>query len=327
MSSDTSAPATNPDDGSEAVDDGTTLAVDLGGTHLRAAVVAADGTVLSRRRRTTPVDAAVPDALPELVVELLDAWTGTAAGGEAGEAGPPRRAVVGVPGIIDHEREALVHAANLPPAWTAHLNEGWLAERIGCPVSLANDADLAAVGESTFGAGRDHRDVVFVTISTGVGAGLVVDDRLVRGAHSGGELGHTVIDRVAAVAGQPATVEDLGSGTAIGRRAAEAGLAERGAELADLVRSGHEVASGIWRSAIEAVAIGLVNLAWVVAPGIVVVGGGVGMNGDLVLPIIRDGLRRFGPAEVPEIEVANAALGDDAALAGAANWWKAVGRD
>ncbi|MEM9563457.1 MAG: ROK family protein [Actinomycetota bacterium] len=323
-----SSGATSPPTGDQPVAT-TTLAVDLGGTHLRAAVVAGDGTVLSRRRRTTPTDAPVPDAVPELVVELLEAWTGDAPVGDgpAGAPEPPGRAVVGLPGIIDHEREALVHAANLPPAWTDHLNEGWLAERIGCPVSLANDADLAAVGESSFGAGRDHRDVVFVTISTGVGAGLVVDDRLVRGALSGGELGHTVIDRVAAVAGRPATVEDLGSGTAIGRRAAEAGLTERGPALAELVRSGDEAAAEIWRSAIEAVAIGLANLAWTVTPGIVVVGGGVGMNGDLVLPIIRDGLRRFGPAEVPEIEVANAALGDDAALVGAANWWKAVGRD
>jgi predicted NBD/HSP70 family sugar kinase len=113
----------------------------------------------------------------------------------------------------------------------------------------------------------------------------------------------------------------------MGREAAAAGLTERGPALAELVRAGHPVATEIWNSAIEVVAVGLANLAWIVAPGIVVVGGGVGMNGDLVLPIIRDGIDRFGPAEVPPIEVANAALGDDAALAGAARWWKAIGRD
>jgi glucokinase len=296
---------------------GTTVAVDLGGTHVRAALVASDGVVIDRIRRVTPAGDPVPEVIPAMVAEVAR---------RRGDREAPRRAVVGMPGVIDHEAERLLHAPNLPPGWLAHLTEDWLAERIGLPVSLANDADLAAVGESSFGAGRGHRDVVFVTISTGVGAGLVVDDRLVRGAHSGGELGHTVIDRVAAAEGRPCTVEDLGSGTAIARMAAEAGLVERDAELADLVRAGHGPATGIWGSAMDAVGIGLANLAWIVSPDIVVVGGGVGMNGDLVLPVIRDRIRRYGPVALPEIEVANAALGDDAALAGAAAWWEAVGR-
>lgn len=295
-----------------------TVAVDLGGTHVRAALVDDEGMVMGRVRRETPADAPTP----EIVVDLIADMVGTRPPGQG-----PGRVVVGVPGLVDHEAERLMHAPNLPTGWTGYLNHEWLSARTGLEVALANDADLAAVGESSFGAGRDHRDVVYVTISTGVGAGLVVDDRLVRGALSGGELGHTVIDRVAALAGEPATVEDLGSGTAIAKRAAEAGLAERGPALADLVRAGDPIATEIWTSAIEAVAIGLANLAWIVTPGIVVVGGGVGMNGDLVLPIVRKGLDRFGPAEVPPIAVANAALGDDAALAGAARWWKAIGRD
>ncbi len=313
---------------------GTTIAVDLGGTHLRAALVDDAGRVVRRIRRETPVQAPQPDAIPDLVAELVDGSGGDSdrdGHGDGDGDGDPRprpdRAVVGVPGVVDHEAERLVHAPNLPARWTPFLSEEWLAARVGLPVALANDADLAAVGESSFGAGRDHRDVVYVTISTGVGAGLVVADRLVRGRHSGGEIGHTIIDRDAALAGEPATVEDLGSGTAMGQRAARAGLDERGPALAELVRRGQEPATGIWNEAIDAVAAGLVNLAWIVAPGIVVVGGGVGMNGDLVLPIIRDRLRRFGPVAIPEIEVANAALGDDAALAGAARWWQAVGRE
>ncbi len=297
---------------------GTTVAVDLGGTHVRAALVDGDGTVIGRVRRQTPADAMTPAIIAELAAEVT---------GSCRPDDRPGRAVVGVPGLVDHEAERLVHAPNLPPTWIDLLNHEWLSARTGLDVALANDADLAAVGESSFGAGRNHRDVVYVTISTGVGAGLVVDDQLVRGAMSGGELGHTVIDRVAALAGQPATVEDLGSGTAIAKRAAEAGIEERGPDLAERVRAGDPTATAIWTSAIEAVAIGLANLAWIVTPGIVVVGGGVGMNGDLVLPIVRAGLERFGPAEVPPIVVANAALGDDAALAGAARWWKAIGRD
>ena len=309
-----------PDHPTPAGERSATVAVDLGGTNIRSALVADDGTVLGWARANTPVGAPTPEVVPTMIAEMV-------AQAVDHDRLAPTRAVVGVPGLVDHEAGRLVHAPNLPAGWTDHLNESWLGQQAGVSVALANDADLAAVGESSFGAGLGHRDVVYVTVSTGVGAGLVVDDRLVRGAHSGGELGHTIIDRAAAAAGRPATVEDLGSGTAINRRAAEAGLTQRGPALADLVRAGQAEATAIWEEAMEAVAFGLVNLAWIVAPDIVVVGGGVGMNGDLVLPTIRDHLIRYGPVAVPEIQVANAALGDQAALAGAAAWWTAVGRD
>ncbi len=298
----------------------TTVAVDLGGTHIRAALVADDGRILVAERCRTPREAPTPAIIPELIERVTE--TAVSSSGEA----PPARAVVGVAGVIDHEAERLLAAPNLPPRWIESLNEDWLRAATGLPVAMANDADLAAVGESGFGAGRDYRDVVYVTISTGVGAGLVVGEKLVRGTLSGGEIGHTVIDRVAAADGLPCTVEDLGSGTAIERAAAAAGIDERGAELAELVRSGHEEAGAIWRAAIGAVGIGIANLAWVVAPQVVVIGGGVGMNHDLVVPIIEQQLTEHGPGVAGAITVVTAALGDQAALVGAAAWWSAVGR-
>lgn len=295
----------------------TTVAVDLGGTHVRVALVSDDGTIVASDRRATPSSDPTPAFIPSLVKEAANVSHDVAA---------PTRAVIGLPGLIDHDAEALVAAPNLPQGWIPKLNERWLHDSTGLEVSLANDADLAAVGESAFGAGRNHRDVVFVTISTGVGAGIVVGNRLVRGRFSGGELGHTVIDAVAAAEGRPATVEEIGSGTAIERRAAEAGLSERGAELAELVRTGTEPASTIWNEGMQAVGFGLANLAWIVAPQVVVVGGGVGRNHDLVAPILEHHIARFGPKLDESIQVLTAELGDDAALAGAAAWWDAVGR-
>jgi glucokinase len=295
-----------------------TIALDLGGTHVRSAVVSDDGRVLHRQRQRTPRTDPTIDFLVRLIkAELV----------EVPENHGVTGVVIGLPGIIDHLRESLVAAPNIPQRWIENLSEEWLSAKTGLPISLANDADLAAVGEANFGAGRDHRDVVYVTISTGVGAGIVVDGKLVRGRLSGGEIGHTIIDWSDADAGIPATVEELGSGTAIELMASAAGITERGADLADLVHLGHPGAVGVWNRAIRAVGIGIVNLAWLVAPEVVIVGGGVGRNIDLVAPVLKRELERHGPPAAGPVEVTVAELGDDAALAGAAAWWVAIGRD
>lgn len=294
-----------------------TVAVDLGGTHVRAAVVSSDGSIVSRHRRSTPAHEPQPTVVPEMILESMAA---------AADGTNIDRAVVGLPGIVDHVAEQLTTAPNLPPQWIEFLNEDWIASQVGLPVSLANDADLAAVGEARFGAGANYHDVVYVTISTGVGAGVVVDGKLVRGRLSGGEIGHTVIDWSDATAGVGATVEALGSGTALERQAAAAGLTERGPALAELVRAGVEPAVTVWNRALGAVGLGIANLAWLVAPEIVVVGGGVGRNFDLVEPPLRAQLNLHGPDAGGPINLAVADLGDDAALVGAAAWWTAVGR-
>lgn len=292
-----------------------TAAVDLGGTNVRAAVVDDSGSIVAQDRIPTPADHTDTQFLAGLVKQVC-----------AQAEMQPDRAVIGLPGVVDHVSERLIAAPNLPQRWIPELTEKNLQHKLGCVVSLANDADLAAVGEATFGAGRDHRDVVYITISTGVGAGVVVGGKLVKGTLSGGEIGHTVVDIGAAQKGMPATVEEIGSGTAIANAAAAAGLPSDGAQFAACVRSGNEKAIAIWQTAIAAVGVGLANLAWIVPPEVIVVGGGVGRNHDLVAPIIAAQLTQFGPERATMIAVESAALGDDAALHGAAAWWNAVGR-
>jgi glucokinase len=289
------------------------LAVDLGGTRMRAALVACDGHVLERRAEPTPHDARYPGALMALAGGML---VGASVSG----------AVIGVPGRVDYEGGQLEYAPNLPAGWAEELSERHLTSVLDVPVALANDADLAAVGEARFGAGRSYRDLVYLTISTGVGVGVILGERLLRGRLSLAELGHTVIDREACARGEPATVEGLASGTALAREAAAAGLEPDAAALVELVRAGDDRARRVWDRGVEAAAIGVLNLAHLFSPEVVVIGGGVGRTGPMLLDPIRSFLATHGPRGLRRpIEVVPATLGDDAGLLGAAGWWMALG--
>lgn len=283
---------------------------------MRAALVAPDGRIRERREQPTPQEARCPDALLDLAQDLIE---GTGA----------RGAVVGVPGRVDYAEGRLEYAPNLPRGWGPELREDRLREGLGVPVVLANDADLAAVAEARFGAARGYSDVVYVTISTGVGAGVLLGGRLVGGRRSAAEIGHTVIDQGAEGRGRPATVEELASGTALGRLAQEAGLGDDGgAELAERVRGGDRDAGEVWKHVLRVAGIAVSNLVHLFAPQVVVVGGGVGLNGDLALDPIRMAVGRLGPRALSEpIRVVVAELGDDAGLIGAAAWRKATGAE
>ena len=284
------------------------LAVDLGGTSMRVARTSPTGEVLDRLERPTGED-------PTVLLTHMRAVAAT---------GPVAHAVVGVPGRVDYGHGRLEYAPNLRTSWLDALDEAVIRDALGLEVALANDADLAAVGEAWFGAGRDFADVAYLTVSTGIGAGVVTGGLLVHGKRSLAEVGHTVVDGEALAAGRPATVEELGSGTALDRLAEEAGLDARGKDLVDLVRGGDEAAAKVLTRVVTAAAIGAVNLAHLFTPEVIVVGGGLGLNGDLVLQPIRNLLETRGPRALPvPIAVVNAALGDDAGLAGAAAWHRA----
>ncbi|MCU1375650.1 MAG: glucokinase [Actinomycetia bacterium] len=284
------------------------LAVDLGGTSMRVGRTTPDGEVLERREEKTGDDTG-------RLIELMR---------EVATGGPVAHAVVGVPGRVDYGHGRLEYAPNLPEVWVDVMDEGKLSAELGLPVALANDADLAAVGEWWFGAGKDFADMAYMTVSTGIGAGVVVGGLLLHGRRSMAEVGHTVVDGQALAEGRPATVEELGSGTALDRLAKEAGLDVTGKDLVDLVRTGDDAAAKVLTRVVTAAAIGAVNLAHLFTPEVIVVGGGLGLNGDLVLDPIRALLASRGPRGLPEpIVVVNAALGDDAGLAGAGAWHRA----
>lgn len=294
------------------------LTVDLGGTQMRAAVVKLDGHIEHRAAVPTPRDAPCPTALEHLMDEVRN---------EGGGRGAYEAIVVGVPGRVDYCAGRLEHAPNLPPTWPAELNQDSLGAQFDAPVHLANDADLAAVGEAYFGAGRPYTDVVYVTISTGIGAGVVLDGSLLRATRSLAEIGHTIIAVDQLAGDKPATAEELGAGPALEHNAQAAGLDESGAALVALVTSGDPRARLAWDQTMQAAGAGVVNLAHMFSPDAIVIGGGVGRNGSLVQKPLAAMLDEYGPQglDVP-IELVEASLGDDSGLIGGAAWTLAIGR-
>ncbi len=229
-----------------------------------------------------------------------------------------------MPGRVDHSSGRLEFAPNLPAHWHEHLTETWLSDATGLQVALANDADLAAVGEHRFGAGRGVDDMVYVTISTGVGGGAIVGGRLVRGRRSMLEIGHTTIDRHDAGPGR--TLEGAASGPALNRLAEAAGLDARGRAVIDLVETGDPTALAVWDDVVSAAGLGIAGLAHLFSPQLIVIGGGLGLTGDLLYEPLRIAVAAFGPQGLPEpIRIEAATLGDDAGLIGAAGWHAAVG--
>lgn len=149
---------------------------------------------------------------------------------------------------------------HLPPGWVRDLSESVLSERLGRSVSIANDADLAAVGETYFGAGRRANDVVFLTVSTGIGAGVLLNRRLVRGRRSVAEIGHTVIDRRAFSEGEAATLEELASGSGVPHLAQTAAVpVQSGEQLEVLEEEGDVRATAVWMEMVESLSIGIIN--------------------------------------------------------------------
>jgi glucokinase len=280
---------------------------------MRAALVDGHGRVLVRRADETPSDDDTPTELIDLVASVA-----------AADGAQATHCVFGLPGAVDYEAGRLLWAPHLPESWPERLSEASLSQRLGRRVRVANDADLAAVGEAAFGAGRGSTDVAFVTISTGIGAGVVHAGRLVHGRQSGAEVGHTVIDWRAWRDGSAGTLEELGSGSGLARRAREAGLGDIDARaVASAAADGDETATAIWHDAITVCAAGVVNVVMAYSPDVVVIGGGLGLQPAFFEPLrelVFSGLRHHRG----ELRVLPAALGDDAGLAGAAAWEAAV---
>jgi len=294
------------------------LAFDIGGTKLAAGVVDRAGGVHSFA--VVPTDAA--RGPEDAMRRLFDLGRNV-----VDESGVPWEQIgligIGCGGPLDPVSGHLI----APPHLTGWVDVPLVAraeEALGRPAVLENDATAAAAGEHRFGAGAGTRNMIYLTISTGVGGGSVVDGRLYRGASgNGGELGHVTVDwqgRECRGCGRRGCLEAYVSGTSIAERAAEAGLT--GATAADVAagaRAGEPRAVAVWDETVEALACGVTSIVNLFDPEMVVIGGGVSATGEQLLAPVRE--RVHAQAMSPAggtVEIVTAALGDRVGVVGAA---------
>jgi len=302
------------------------IGVDLGGTKMLVGVLDSRGEVV-HRRSVGSADLSEEELLGTLEAELRTAL----------EARPAAAAIgLGVPCTIDRSRGICVNAVNLPLR-DVHLRE-IVAERIGLPTSIDNDGNAAVLAEHRRGAARGARNVVMLTIGTGIGGGLILDGQAFRGTRgAGAELGHVVVDldgpRCQGSCPNHGCIEAIASGTALGREAEEAatlwpdsalGQAARGGERVD-ARLVTELALDGDVTSVEVVAAvgrrlgaALSGLANVFDPDVILLGGGVMAAGDLLLEPAREEFRGRALPPQNEAPIEAAALGADAGMIGAA---------
>jgi glucokinase len=290
------------------------LGIDVGGTNSKLAVLQGDPPDPPTLLATATIPTGSDDP-GEVLGRLAAAGTGLVAG-----HGPVAAAGVGVPGLFDQGSGRAVLLPNLPPAWTGHEIARPLADRLGVPVALINDARSFTLAESRMGAAAGCATVVCLTLGTGVGGGVVVDGRLRFGPHGrAGELGHQVIDPD----GPPCGCGNRGCVEAFAAGAALSRLGGRASPRAVFraAAAGDERARAAVEAVVGRLAVGIANLVTVLWPEKVVVGGGVAAAGEQLLGPLRRAVAAASPLVDPaSYEIVPAALGPAAGAIGAALW-------
>ena len=280
------------------------LAIDVGGTTVKAGLVAGDGTLSHATRRPTRA-ADGPEA-------VLDTILAVAAG--LATAGPVEAAGIVVPGVVDEVGGIAVWAANI--GFRDVPVRDLLAKHLGVPAALGHDVRAGGLAEARLGAGRGARYVLFVAIGTGIAAGYTVDGVPLSGAHgAAGEIGHVVVRAGGPPCGcgNRGCLEAIASASAVARRY---GSEVTAADVAARAGAGEPRAVEVWRDTVDALADGLLTGLALYDPEVVVIGGGLAEAGDALLDPLRSALReRLTFHREPRL--VRAALGDEAGCLGA----------
>jgi glucokinase len=294
------------------------LAIEIGGSKLQIFAGNEAGRILERRRFSVDrkaggegIRAQIAEALPA----LISAWRPRAIG--VGFGGPVRW------------REGEIVKSHHVPGWDDFPIAAWLRDRVKLPIAIDNDANVAAFGEALHGAGHGRRAVFYITLGSGVGGGLVVDENIFHGASPGEvEIGHLRLDPSGTI------VEDRCSGWAVDRRIREAVAAQPDSRLAGLVReagpgcearqlaaalsAGDSLAESILDEQAQTLGFALSHVAHLLHPDVIVIGGGLTLLGEPIRARVAQALPgHLMQAFLPGPEIVLAALGEDAVPVGA----------
>ncbi len=305
------------------------IGIDLGGTFIKGGIVDGDGNILVEDKTPTECDKGgdkVVENIARLATELLE------------KAGVEKSQTVGlgmgVPGMIDSKAGNVVFSNNL--RWTDFPIGKKLEDLLGVPVKIANDANVAALGEVKFGAAKAYEDAIMLTLGTGVGGGIVVGGQLIEGNKgAGAELGHTVIHSGGerCTCGRKGCMEAYSSATAIIRDTKRAMSAHKDSKMWEIgsldevtgktafdYQDSDPYAKEVVENYFRMLACGITNFANIFRPQAVILGGGVCAQGDaLVKPVqalVDEEL--FAGKLGPQVPVLIAQLGNSAGLLGAA---------
>jgi glucokinase len=297
--------------------------VDLGGTKVLVGLVDDSGTVADTELRPTPQSG--PEAVVEAIADAVEAVARR-------NRQSPERVGVGVPGPLSIREGVVFEPPNLRGWRKVPLRE-MLERRLQRRVVLENDANAAACGEWWRGAGRGARHVLYVTVSTGIGGGLILEGRIYRGASdTAGEIGHTVVDpngpvcpcgrvgHLEGIAAGPAIARWVRGAIAAGRRSALAGLDDCTAEdVAGAAAAGDGLAREAFARAGRYLGYAVGSMFNLLNPEVVVIGGGVSKVGDLLFaPLVEAAQQTAFEVPFRAARIVPAALGNEVGVVGAA---------
>ena len=307
------------------------IGVDFGGTFIKMALVSEKGEVQARAKIPTK-EAVGLDGWMDAVAKGMEQLCGKKGVG----AGELVGIGVGVPGFVDYERGFIYDLANVP-GWTGVHLAPQMEKRFKAHVRIDNDVNAMALGECTFGAGRAYQHAVFVTLGTGVGGGLLINNKLYRGAYSmAGEVGHMtiVMDGVKSPQGRGGLEQYVGN-----RRIVERAVKQLEQGKASLIRDmvkgdwsaitpevigqaankGDKLALDVYDFVADCLAAAFASVTYLIQPQAFIVGGGVAQSGSILFDPLRKHLgERLSPFFAERIEVKTAELGNDAGVIGAA---------
>lgn len=317
------------------------IGIDLGGTNIKIGVVNGENKIVARTSIPTLAERPYQQVLEDMGLATLHLLEENGISLERCDS-----VGVGCPGIADAEKGIVIYSNNI--AWTdvpvAEELQKYLKVKI--PVHISNDANCAALGEVMAGAAKGFQNAVMITLGTGVGSGIVIDGKIFEGGHFGGaEFGHTVIvsDGELCSCGRKGCFEAYASATALIRETKRAAQADTSSMLWQIcegnldkidgrmafeaMKQGDVSATVVVENYIKYLSIGITNLVNIFRPNVVLLGGGVCKQGEVLTKPINEyvGENCFGGERifVPEVKVAE--LGNDAGMIGAAGLGRKIG--